>query len=288
MAEGHPGRRWMLRRVAGALMCVAALTGLVFASTSSAAPSNVSITKTNDANHDGVFSSTETIPTTATYPWTVTYQLAIFGGTTPGPHGPFHTITSITDSNTTSLGSCAALVGTAINDNQTETCTYTVTLNAPQSSPLVNTATMTFDTGGGDTRSSSSTVDFPPMTVARADFVIGDLNAAIGTKVTFWGAQWWKLNSLSGGTAPAAFKGFEDTPPVTACGQNWTTDPGNSTPPPPGPLPAYIVIIVSSSITQSGPTISGNTAHLVLVKTNSGYAPNPGHAGTGTVVSKIC
>jgi hypothetical protein len=282
---GRPAGRRKLLGVVGALVCVAALTGLVFASVSSAAPSTVSITKTNDANHDGVFSATETIPTTASYPWTVTYQLSLFGGSS-GP--AVHTIQSITDSNTSQLGSCAALIGTQINSGQTETCTYTVTLNAPQLSPLVNTATMVFDGGGGDTRTSISTVDFPPMTVAGGDFVIGDLNAAVGTNVTFWGAQWWKLNSLSGGTAPAAFKGFEDTPPVTACGQNWTTDTGNSTPPPPGPLPAYMVIIVSSSITQSGSTISGDTAHLVLVKTNAGYAPNPGHAGTGTVVSQIC
>jgi len=37
-----------------------------------------------------------------------------------------------------------------------------------------------------------------------------------------------------------------------------------------------------------GSTISGNTPHIVIVKTNPGYAPNPGHAGTGTVVLVIC
>jgi hypothetical protein len=34
--------------------------------------------------------------------------------------------------------------------------------------------------------------------------------------------------------------------------------------------------------------ISGNTVHMVVVKTNPGYAPDPGHAGTGTVVATIC
>ena len=147
---------------------------------------------------------------------------------------------------------------------------------------------MEFDGGGGDVRTSQAAVNFPPITVAGGDFVIGNLNAAIGTNVTFWSSQWSKDNSLTGGTAPAAFKGFEDTPPVTACGQNWTTDTGNSTPPPPGPLPQFLIIVVSSLITQSGSTISGDTQHLVLVKTNPGYAPNPGHAGTGMVVAQIC
>jgi len=120
------------------------------------------------------------------------------------------------------------------------------------------------------------------------NFVIGDKNAAIGTGVTFWGAQWWKLNSLSGGGAPASFKGFEDTPPTTTCGTLWSTDPGNSTPPPAGPLPAFMAVIVSSSISKSGSSISGNSVHVVVVKTNAGYAPNPGHAGTGTVVATVC
>jgi hypothetical protein len=120
------------------------------------------------------------------------------------------------------------------------------------------------------------------------NFVIGDKNAATGTKVTFWGAKWRKLNSLSGGSAPSAFKGFEDTPATAACGQSWTTDPGNSTPPPAGPLPEEMKVIVSSKISKSGSAISGDTVHVVVVKTNPGYAPNPGHAGTGTVVRQVC
>ena len=47
-------------------------------------------------------------------------------------------------------------------------------------------------------------------------------------------------------------------------------------------------VIVSSKISQSGSQISGNTVHLVVVKTNTGYAPDPGHAGTGTVVAQVC
>ena len=119
-------------------------------------------------------------------------------------------------------------------------------------------------------------------------FVIGDMNAAIGTAITFWGAQWWTLNTLSGGSAPAAFKGFAENPSRPTCGTTWSTDPGNSPPPPAGPLPSYMGVLVAGSIVQSGSVISGNTPHIVIVKTNPGYSPNPGHAGTGTVVSTVC
>jgi hypothetical protein len=130
---------------------------------------------------------------------------------------------------------------------------------------------------------------FAASAVADGSFVIGDSHAAVGDSVTFWGAQWWKANSLSGGLAPASFKGFADTagtPP--ACGEKWTSLPGNSSGPPPGPLPEYIDVIVSSQITKSGRTISGDTKEVVLVKTEPGYAPDPGHAGVGTVVEKVC
>ncbi len=119
-------------------------------------------------------------------------------------------------------------------------------------------------------------------------FVIGDMDSAIGAAVTFWGAQWWKLNSLSGGSAPAAFKGFAKNTSGLGCGMSWTTDPGNSPPPPAGPLPSHIGVIVASSIVKSGSMITGNAARIVIVKTNPGYAANPGHAGTGTVVASIC
>jgi hypothetical protein len=124
--------------------------------------------------------------------------------------------------------------------------------------------------------------------VSGGAFAIGDQNSAIGKEVTFWGAQWWKRNSLTGGSAPPAFKGFVNSPAQPTCGTPWTTDPGNSSGPPPAPLPAYIAVIVSSSITQSGSVISGNTPSMVVVQTNPGYAPDPGHAGTGTVVALIC
>ena len=56
-------------------------------------------------------------------------------------------------------------------------------------------------------------------------FVVGD-GSATGA-VTFWGAQWSKLNSVGGGLAPSAFKGFAANPAVLGCDTAWATDPGN-------------------------------------------------------------
>jgi Big-like domain-containing protein len=140
---------------------------------------------------------------------------------------------------------------------------------------------------GGSTADARTTV-LIFGTAHGGSFVIGDRNAATGTAVTFWGSQWWTLNTLSGGAGPASFKGFEDQPALPACGHAWTTDPGNSTPPPAGPLPAYMAVVVSSSVSQSGSAISGTTPSLVVVKTNPGYAADPGSPGTGTVVATIC
>jgi hypothetical protein len=136
---------------------------------------------------------------------------------------------------------------------------------------------------------AASSLTLAASASAEGSFVIGDQNATVGTSVTFWGAQWWKLNSLSGGAAPAAFKGFANSltgPP--SCGASWTTDPGNSSEPPQGPLPGLIEVIVSSEITKSGRTISGDTSKVVLVQTEIGYGPDPGHPGTGTVVAVLC
>ena len=144
------------------------------------------------------------------------------------------------------------------------------------------------DDGGSTTTASGCTVLIFAFVPSGGAFVIGDGNSAAGTHVTFWGSQWWKLNSLSGGPAPAAFKGFALNPATPSCGTDWNTDPGNSAPPPAGPLPAFMAVIVTSKSSQSGSQISGNTVHLVVVQTDPGYAPSVGHAGTGTVVAQIC
>jgi hypothetical protein len=117
-------------------------------------------------------------------------------------------------------------------------------------------------------------------------FVIGD-QSQTGT-VTFWGSQWASTNKVSGGAAPSSFKGFAKYPAAPTCGATFTTDPGNSAPPPNGPLPTYMSVIVTSKVTKSGSTISGTIVKIVIVKTNAGYDSDPGHPGTATVVATIC
>lgn len=143
------------------------------------------------------------------------------------------------------------------------------------------------DVGGSKAVTSCTTLGFS-FAPGGGAFVIGDKNSGISTPVTFWGAQWAKDNALSGGSAPRSFKGFAQSPTTPTCGATFAADPGNSSPPPDGPLPAFMGVIVTSSATQSGSTITGTIVHIVIVKTNPGYSPNPGHAGTGTVVAVVC
>lgn len=119
-------------------------------------------------------------------------------------------------------------------------------------------------------------------------FVVGDGSSGVGNAVTFWGAQWAGLNVVTGGAAPAAFKGYAKSPAAPACGDTWKTDPGNSAPPPAGPLPEFMGVISTDSVVKNGAQISGTTPHIVIVQTSPGYAPNPGHAGTGVVVAQAC
>jgi hypothetical protein len=147
--------------------------------------------------------------------------------------------------------------------------------------------TTIMDAGGSNATATCQTLVFA-FAPGGGSFVIGDKNAVIGNSVTFWGAQWAKDNSFSGGSAPHSFKGFADNPTTPSCGGGWSADPGNSTPPPDGPLPSFMAVIVTSSDDNSGSTISGKTVHIVVVQTNPGYASNPGHAGTGKVVAVVC
>ena len=49
-----------------------------------------------------------------------------------------------------------------------------------------------------------------------------------------------------------------------------------------------MAVVVTSKVTKSGRTISGNIAKIVIVKTNPGYQPDSSHPGTGTVVATLC
>jgi uncharacterized repeat protein (TIGR01451 family) len=127
----------------------------------------------------------------------------------------------------------------------------------------------------------------------RGAFVLGDKTVAAATPtttVTWWSSTWSALNALTGGAAPASFKGFAATmgePP--ACGTKWTTRPGNSAAPPKATdIPGFMGVIVTTKVTKSGNDVSGKIAHIVVVQTNAGYDRNPGHPGTGTIVATFC
>ena len=142
-----------------------------------------------------------------------------------------------------------------------------------------------------DTGKSAIVFAFP----SRGAFVVGDVTAAGAgsSSVTWWSDGWSLLDTISGGPVPTSFKGFAGTvslpttTPPANCHVPWTTLPGNSAPPV-ASIPSYMGVLVSSSVTKSGNTISGNTVSIVVVKTDSGYAPNPGHPGTGTIVATFC
>jgi hypothetical protein len=126
-----------------------------------------------------------------------------------------------------------------------------------------------------------------PSLPSSGAFVIGDGNTTPGTPVTFWGAQWWKNNAVSKSDIPPSFKGFASAPSANPCDGPFTTEPGNSSNPPDGPLPSLMIALVTDTVTKSGSTISGTVIGLAVIATDPGYDDNPGHEGTGTVMTFI-
>jgi len=122
---------------------------------------------------------------------------------------------------------------------------------------------------------------------SRGAFAVGDRSSGVDSSVTFFGAQWDSANSLSGGAAPNAFKGFATAPGTPpSCGGTFAADPGNSGAPP-ATVPSYMGTLVTSKVTKSGSNLTGTVTHLVVVRTTS-YGPSPGAGGKGTVVAVIC
>jgi hypothetical protein len=161
----------------------------------------------------------------------------------------------------------------------------TISLVAQPLGPGTVAAAFAGDAFYSSSSASASTIVFAFL--AHGSFVVGDHSAA--GAVIFWSSDWSTRNALSGGPAPDSFKGFanslSDTPPN--CGTTWTTDPGNSSGPP-ASVPSYLAVLAASAVTKSGSKISGNTPSIVIVRTDSGYGPSPGHAGSGTVVATLC
>jgi 6-phosphogluconolactonase (cycloisomerase 2 family) len=206
---------------------------------------------------------------------------------TTTPHGTVG-FTSSGPGSFSGAGSCT-LAETSIG---VASCSVAYTPDPTPNDPQrTDTVTGSYGGDGSHTASHGSTevTVISPTLLARGSFVIGDQSAIVGDAVTFWGAQWSAANGLSGGPAPASFKGFASQVPHNppACNDRWTTDPGNRSRPPAG-VPTYMDVIVSGTITKSGSRISGDTEAVVVVRTDPGYDGDPGHPGTGTVVAQVC
>jgi uncharacterized repeat protein (TIGR01451 family) len=143
-----------------------------------------------------------------------------------------------------------------------------------------------------DTSHTAIVFAFP----TKGAFMLGNKTVAAATPtttVTWWSDIWPQLNNVSGGIAPSSFKGFGGTvtlptgTPPTSCGGSFSTLPGNS-PPPVSGVPSYMGVLVTSSVSKSGSGIAGTTTHIVVVKVNPGYGPQPSLLGTGTIVATYC
>jgi hypothetical protein len=130
----------------------------------------------------------------------------------------------------------------------------------------------------------------------RGAFALGDVTALLAPDpVTWWGDRWWQLNMLTGGSAPPQFKGFlggstlklPTTTPANVCTSPWTSAGGNS-PPPVSGVPSYMGVVVTSQVNKLGSTSFGSYTHIVVVRINPGYAPNPSGMGTGTILGTFC
>jgi len=185
---------------------------------------------------------------------------------------------------TVSNGPNAGLTGSGAT-NSAGQATFTYSSTHIGTDTLKASVTTLIGTIPSNNVTASWTISFAP---GGGAFVIGDRENVMCPRVYWWGAQWWKMDPMTSGLAPASFKGYELSNNSSPwCGQTWTTRPGNS-PHPPSSVPGLMAVIVSSHITKSGSTISGDIVHIVLVRTDPGYGPNPGHRGFGTIVDTIC
>jgi hypothetical protein len=214
--------------------------------------------------------------------------------------GPTATFTDQSSTGTLSDFSATIFWGDSSNSPGTITggpgnAPYTVSGTHTYASTGTFLITTTINDVGGSTTTTPacSVLIFAFPTGNGATFVIGDLEAGLLKHVTWWSSQWANINLMSKGAPPDAMKGFagfEDNflgLPPPDCGGTWSTDPGNSTPPPPT-VPKLMGVIVSSQVTKSGSVITGDIKQVVIVDNDPGYAPSPGHDGTGTEVAIIC
>ena len=84
---------------------------------------------------------------------------------------------------------------------------------------------------------------------------------------------------------------FGDVPADDQPGQqlrHHLTRTGNS-PPPTSGVPGYMGVIVASKVVKDKTgNVTGVWGKVVVVKTDAGYSPSPGHPGTGKIVATFC
>jgi hypothetical protein len=249
-----------------------------------------SLLPSNGSNTFGVTKAPATIvntsPTIAVNGMSITLSATVTATAGSGPGGLPVTLTLGSGSTAQSCTGTASATGAV-------SCTIT---NPNQ---VAGTVPVTVAIGGNFyySTSSAATTETTASLPGTGDFVVGNLtadktatgNPVTGTTVDFWGSQYWKNNAFSGVVnAPASMKGYIDSAPKLVCPTpNWTSDPGNSSHPP-AVVPVNMVVIVGSTITQSGSTELGDVKHLVIVHTQAGYGPAPGHDGWGTIIGTVC
>lgn len=222
-------------------------------------------------------------PLTATNPVNTTHTVTAHATNAGGGAVPGVTVTFVILSGPNS-GSPVVCSETGLNTNVTDNngdakCTYSDAGGAGTDTIRANIASLQSNTV---TKTWASAITGP-------FFVIGDVEAhGVGTTVNFWGAQWWKNNVMSGpvSNGVASFKGFAPQSGIT-CGGTWSSSPGNSSDPP-ATIPDPVIVIVTDRVVKNGNNISGTIKQMLQVHPNPGYSGNPGHAGSGPVVSVIC
>jgi hypothetical protein len=153
---------------------------------------------------------------------------------------------------------------------------------------LTSTATLEVANNAPSTLTDAGTINVT-SDLCRPLFVIGDKEAhGIGATVNFWGSQWWKNNDMTGlvDKGVASFKGYASDSD-NFCGGMWETRPGNSSNPP-ATIPTDIMVIVTDTVQKDGPDITGSIKQILMVHSDGGYGPAPGHRGNGTVTQVLC
>jgi hypothetical protein len=132
----------------------------------------------------------------------------------------------------------------------------------------------TFRASDGWLSSKATTVDVTVYGLPEGGaFVVGDRSAA--GDVMFWSPSWWLANALSGGPAPASFKGF-----ATRDGVEWVGSTGFDHAP--AVVPTWMGVLVASSVERNGGAITVTPATMAVVRPD-GYDPRL--VGRGTVVA---